>query len=258
MSKGWLYPGVDTLPGPGTRDNHPPPRGAWDQGYPPTPGRNDRHLWKHYLPPTWLAGGKYGSLNLRGQSWPIGCKSNQVTMGQRSSANDMTVNMLLYHSVFGGRVKMELLVFYHWKISKHIVPPANEFWGKVMFLHLSVSHSVCKEACVARGGYVWEGRLNGREGDMHGNVRHGGEYVWQGRGHAWWVCMAGVEACMAGGLCGRRHVWWGMCMAEGVFGRRHAWQGACMEERRPLKQAVRILLECILVCHREFVLPLWK
>ena len=49
---------------------------------------------------------------------------------------------------------------------------------------------------------MWEGRLNGREGDMHGNVRHGGEYVWQGRGHAWWVCMAGVEACMAGGVHG--------------------------------------------------------
>ena len=47
----------------------------------------------------------------------------------------------------------------------------------------------------------------------------GGEHVWQG------VCMAGGHVCQ------------GVCMAGG-----HAWQ-----ERRPLQQTVRILLECILV-----------
>ena len=107
-------------------------------GIPIPPRRNDRHLWKHYLPPTWLAGGKYGSLNLGGHSGPIDCKSNQVTMGQRSSANDMPVNMLLYHSVFGGRVKMELLVFYDWKISKHIVTARTRFLGQGNVLHLFV------------------------------------------------------------------------------------------------------------------------
>ena len=53
---------------------------------------------------------------------------------------------------------------------------------------------------------------------------------------------------MAGGMHGRGYVWWwgGMhgvlCVAWGC-----AWQGACVQERWPLKQAVRILLECILV-----------
>ena len=37
---------------------------------------------------------------------------------------------------------------------------------------------------------------------------------------------------------------------EGVCGGGCAWRGgACVQERRPLKRAVRILLECILVCN---------
>ena len=44
--------------------------------------------------------------------------------------------------------------------------------------------------------------------------------------------MHGREACMVGG-----HAWWGwVCVA-----------GGCVQERQPLKQAVRILLEYILV-----------
>ena len=53
-----------------------------------------------------------------------------------------------------------------------------------------------------------------------GGVHSGGGYVWPGGMH-------GGGMCMTGGMCGRRG------------GR--AWQ-----ERRPLQQAVRILLECIL------------
>ena len=68
------------------------------------------------------------------------------------------------------------------------------------------------------------------------------------------VCMCGKGgACMAGGhgrggMCGRGHVWqggvWqGACMAGGC-----AWQeGHAWQEGQPLQQAVRILLECILV-----------
>ena len=52
----------------------------------------------------------------------------------------------------------------------------------------------------------------------------------RGRG----ACMVGSVCC--GGMCGG-----GMC-GRGVCGRGHAWQ-----EIRPLQQAVRILLECILV-----------
>ena len=70
---------------------------------------------------------------------------------------------------------------------------------------------------------------------------------------------------MAGGMCGRWqgvHGKGGTCMVWGSMcgGGGHAWQGgsvcgreACMaeghawQERRPLQQTVRILLECILV-----------
>ena len=61
------------------------------------------------------------------------------------------------------------------------------------------------------------------------------------------VCMVGVciqGVCMAGavhsswGMQGRGHVWHGTVHGRGG----HAWQ-----ERRLLKRAVRILLECILV-----------
>ena len=46
------------------------------------------------------------------------------------------------------------------------------------------------------------------------------------------ACMVGEETCMVGG-----HVWQGACMAV----------GACIQQRRPLKRAVHVLLECILV-----------
>ena len=66
--------------------------------------------------------------------------------------------------------------------------PQTKF-AKVMFLHLSVSHSV-----------------------------HGGGGVWQG------ACMAGEGVCMAGGVCGGGGMWGGgMCGQGGMHG-----QGACM------------------------------
>ena len=59
------------------------------------------------------------------------------------------------------------------------LPPANEVWGKVIFLHLSV--------ILFTGGHVWwwlGGVVGGHawQGGMHG-----GGHVWQG-GHAWWGC----------------------------------------------------------------------
>ena len=79
---------------------------------------------------------------------------------------------------------------------------------KVMFSHLSVSHSAHKGACMAMG-------VHGRVACISG----------QGR-HVWW-----------GGMHGRGCVWQG-----GMHGREHAWQ-----ERWSLQRTVRILLECILV-----------
>ena len=108
---------------------------------------------------------------------------------------------------------------------------------------------VWQGACMAGGmhgrGYVWQGAcvagcvcvggMCGR-GGMHGRgVCMAGGYAWQGGmhgGHAWGACMAG------------RHVWQGVCMAGG------AWQ-----ERQPLQQVVRILLECILVI---FIIHQWS
>ena len=61
------------------------------------------------------------------------------------------------------------------------------------------------------------------------------------------ACVA-KKACMARGCA-----WWGgACVEEGECawqgGMWHVWQGrTCMQERRPLKLAVCILLECILV-----------
>ena len=47
-------------------------------------------------------------------------------------------------------------------------------------------------------------------------------------GHVWLGvciigCVHGKGCAWQGGVCGR-----GACMAEGMCGRRHAWQGACM------------------------------
>ena len=75
-------------------------------------------------------------------------------------------------------------------------------------------------------------------------MRGEGGHAWQG-GHVW-----GMGTCMARGEC----------VVEGVRGKRGGMHGrefgggACVQERRPLKRAVRILLECILVitnsaCH---------
>ena len=90
--------------------------------------------------------------------------------------------------------------------------PQTKF-AKVMFLHLSVGHSV-------HGGHAWHDR----------------GHAWWGPcmagGHAWWgVCMAGGVhdgGCVAGGMHGggvhgRGMHDGGACMAGG-----HAWQGACM------------------------------
>ena len=70
------------------------------------------------------------------------------------------------------------------------------------------------------------------EGDTHGKGGMCGE--WE---HAW-----------QGGMCGGGGAWQKGGMHDRELG------GACVQERRPLKRAVRILLECIRVitnsaCH---------
>ena len=132
--------------------------------------------------------------------------------------------------------------------------------GKIMFSHLSVSHSV------QRRGHVWQGACvaGGMSGEgMHGRGGvHGGGHAWWGTcrvggyawGHVWWgvcmaegLCMAGacmVGVCMAGRMHGGGHVWQGAYVAGGMHGRGmhgggvhgteacvvgHAYHGVCME-----------------------------
>ena len=80
-------------------------------------------------------------------------------------------------------VPLTLRMHYHWFIEHSC--------GKVMFLHLSVNHSVHR-------GHAWQG-----------------------------VCVVG--ACLAGGMCGEGHAWQGVCAAGwACMAGGHAWQGTCM------------------------------
>ena len=121
------------------------------------------------------------------------------------------------------------------------LPPANEVWGKVIFLHQFVI-LFTGVACVVTWG----------EGGMHGCS--GGQHVW-----LLWGGMHGFfPGSMRGCSWGGGHAWllWGgRCM---VFSGGHAWffsGGACLvlggvhRIRRDTvnERAVRILLECILV-----------
>ena len=68
----------------------------------------------------------------------------------------------------------------------HFYRPQTKF-AKVMFLHLSVSHSV------HRGGRAWQGGMHGRGACVAGGVHGVGACVAEG------ACMVG--ACMAEGAC---------------------------------------------------------
>ena len=72
-------------------------------------------------------------------------------------------------------------------------------------------------------GHVWQGMCAWQEGGMHGRRGH----AWQeGASVAGDVCMAGGHACQEGGV----HV-----------------GGHAQQERWPLQQTARILLECTLI-----------
>ena len=85
-----------------------------------------------------------------------------------------------------------------------------------------------------KGGHAWKGGTCVAKGGMYGEWGH----VWHegvhGRGHE----LQKGACILKEGMCGREcmHVRW-VCVPRGC---------AC-RERRPLKQAVRILMECILI-----------
>ena len=73
-----------------------------------------------------------------------------------------------------------------------------------MFLHLSVSHSVHRGACVAGG-------VHGRGQLWRGGVCDQGVCVWPGGMHGWGCALRGacmVGTCMTGDMRGR-----GVCVA---------------------------------------------
>ena len=82
-----------------------------------------------------------------------------------------------------------------------------------MFLHVSVSHSVHRGACVAAGGHAWLwGGMHSCQGVcMVGGGMHGWGACMVAEGHVW--LLGGVHGW--GGM----HGCWGMCMVVGG----HAW-----------------------------------
>ena len=108
---------------------------------------------------------------------------------------------------------------------QRFLPPANEVWGKVIFLHLFVILFTGGACMVAPGGDVWL-------------------LLWGGCA---WLLRGGVHGCSEGScvVALGGHVWLlrgDMCGCSGG----HAWDtaryGDTVNER-----AVCILLECILV-----------
>ena len=100
------------------------------------------------------------------------------------------------------------------KCPRSYLPPANEVWGKVIFLHLSVILFTGGACVVAGGGYGWLpgacmvaggawlpgacmvlGECAWLRGGMHGCW---GEACVVAGGHAW---LPGVGACMFAGGC---------------------------------------------------------
>ena len=108
----------------------------------------------------------------------------------------------------------------------HSLPPANEVWGKVIFLHLFVILFTGGVRGCWGGGCAWFG------GGRH--VAAGG-HAWLG-GHVWLpgACVVAGGCMVAGGM----HGCWGACMVAGgcVVAGGHAWfqvsmrgsRGACV------------------------------
>ena len=98
------------------------------------------------------------------------------------------------------------------------LPPANEVWGKVIFLHLFVILFTGGACVVAPGGHAWllqGGGVHGCLGGMRG-CSWGGMHGCSQAGCAW-LLQGGVQGCSVGGVHGC--CWggvhgcsWGVCV----------------------------------------------
>ena len=103
------------------------------------------------------------------------------------------------------------------------LPPANEVWGKVIFLHLFVILFKGGRAWLRGGGHAWlQGGVHGCGGMCGGGVHgHRGCMVAGGMHGCGGVCGCGGGcrgmygcrgACMVAGVC----MWlWGVCVVVG-------------------------------------------
>ena len=98
----------------------------------------------------------------------------------------------------------------------YLLPPANEVWGKVIFLHMSVILFTGGGMCGRDGGVHGGGPRVCVVGGMHGRGMCGGGM--HGRGCAWWghVWQEGMH--VKGDMRGRG-VHGGGCMVGGMHGR---------------------------------------
>ena len=108
------------------------------------------------------------------------------------------------------------------------LPPATKLGQGNIF------RSICQEFCPGGGGHAWQGGAwqggTCLVGGVHGRGDVHGKEACVARGHAWrgacmigGACVAGMGACMAGGMHGK-----GGCAWQGGHGLGVAWWGGGM------------------------------
>ena len=207
---------------------------------PPPHEQNQRQVWKYYLSATTVADGKTWGLVILCRSNSIGLipqntwhthisnvvplrSSREISARNENcdfnagSATRCWYAFLLWHTT------MSFPIIGEWErlITSVLLPPANEFWYKVIFSQASV---ILFTGGCAWWGHAWQGAwvlvssMCGRgcvwQEGMHGR----GVYMVAG-GHAWQEGVCGRGAYMVGG---------GMCGRGRMRGRR---KGHCMAGR---------------------------
>ena len=112
-----------------------------------------------------------------------------------------------------GRTTRVISMLCFFKKNEIIFTARKQSCRKVMFSHLSISHSVHKGACVAGVVVCVAGGVHGRGACKEGDMYH--------RGHAWW------GACVAGGVWQAGHAWQGCVCGGCMYGWGMRGRGDC-------------------------------